>query len=106
MLDFLFYKMLYANTAIIVIVINTGLFMIVAFLKINGMPFHIFFVNLMQTLLRSSVRIWRRVEVTALPPVEKEDVKKEFVPKTAIPESRLSSLSLTINTGGAYKEED
>ncbi|MCX6744780.1 MAG: PrgI family protein [Candidatus Parcubacteria bacterium] len=106
MLDFLFYKMFFANTAIIVIVINSGIFMIVAFLKINGMPFHYFFVNLMQTLLRSSIRVWQRMEVTTLPPVEKTEVKKEFVPKAVIPESRLSSLSLTINTGGAYKEED
>jgi hypothetical protein len=106
MLDFIFYKVFYTNTFIVVAVINTGLFMIVAFLRINGMPFHYFFLNLMQTLGRARIRIWSKSVITALPTEEKIELKKEFIPKPMIPSSRLSSLSLVINTGGAYKEEE
>lgn len=106
MIDFLVYKLFYTNTAIIIMIVVTLLFMVVAFLRINGMPFHIFFVNMFQTVVRSGVRVWQKQPVTSLPPAEKMEVRKEFIPKAAISASRLSSLSLLINTGGAYKEED
>lgn len=106
MLDFIFYKIFYFNTFAIVAFIVTGLFAIVAFFKVNGMPFHYFFLNLVQTLGRPSLRLWYKEPVSALPPAEKVEVKKEFIAKPAIPTSRLNSLSLVVNTGGAYKEED
>jgi len=40
MLDFIFYKLLYFNAFIFLSVPITGIFCIIAFLKINGMPFH------------------------------------------------------------------
>ena len=106
MLDFIYYKILYFNTFIVLGVLTTGIFCIIAFLRINGMPFHIFFLNLVQTLAKPTFRIWRKAEITALPAVEKAEIKKEFIPKPAIPSSRLTSLSLIVNTGGAYREED
>lgn len=106
MLDFIFYKIFYINTFIIIATINTGIFLIVAFLKINGMPFHFFVLNLIQTLGRPMIRIWAKAEITSLPSEEKIEIKKEFIPKPAISSSRLTSLSLVINTGGAYKEEE
>jgi hypothetical protein len=106
MLDFIYYKLFYFNTFVVLGVITTSIFCIIAFLRINGMPFHIFFLNLVQTLIKPSFRIWRKEEITSLPMPEKAEIKKEFIPKPAIPSSRLASLSLTVNTGGAYKEED
>jgi hypothetical protein len=105
MIDFILYKLFYFNTFLIIAIPLTGIFAIMAFFKINGMPFHFFFLNLVQTLKRSSLRIWRKAEITALPPVEKAEVKKEFIAKPVIGTSKLSSLALVVNTGGAYKEE-
>jgi len=62
-------------------------------------------LNLIQTLVKPTFRIWRKEEITALPSPEKAEVKKEFIPKPAIPSSRLTNLSLIVNTGGAYREE-
>lgn len=106
MLDFIFYKLFYFNTFIILALFITAIFGVIAFAKINGMPFHYFFLNIVQTLKRPNLRLWHKSIITALPVEEKEEVKKEFVVKPPIPESRLSSLSLIVNTGGAYKEED
>jgi len=106
MLDFIFYKLFYFNTFIAIAVIITGIFAVIAFVKINGMPFHLFFLNIVQTLKRSKLRLWRKEEIKALPPVEKAEVKKEFMAKKPLETSRLSSLSLMVNTGGAYREEE
>jgi len=105
MLDFVFYKIFYFNTFLAVGIFITGIFGIVAFVKINGMPFHFFFLNLVQTLRRSSLRIWHKEEISALPEVEKKEVQKEFIKKPAVPTSKLSELALVVNTGGAYHEE-
>lgn len=106
MIDFIFYKIFYFNTFVVLGVIVTGIFCIIAFLRINGMPFHIFFLNFVQTLIKPTFRIWRKEEITSLPAAEKAEIKKEFIPKPTIPSSRLASLSLTVNTGGAYREEE
>ena len=76
MLDFIFYKLFYFNTFLVIAIVVTGLFAIVAFVKINGMPFHFFFLNLVQTLKRKKLRIWQKEEVEILPLPEKVEVKK------------------------------
>ncbi|OGY41783.1 MAG: hypothetical protein A2Y82_02840 [Candidatus Buchananbacteria bacterium RBG_13_36_9] len=106
MLDFIFYKLFYFNTFIVIAVLLTGSFAVVAFLKINGMPFHFFFLNLVQTLRRANLRVWAKEIINALPPKEKAEVKKEILTKKPLEMSRLSSLSLIVNTGGAYREEE
>lgn len=106
MIDFIFYKILYFNTFVVLASLVTGIACIIAFLRINGMPFHYFLLNLIQTLIKPTFRIWRKEQITSLPLPEKAEVKKEFIPKPSIPSSRLTSLSLVVNTGGAYKEEE
>ena len=105
MLDFIFYKIFYFNTFVIIALFVTAIFGIIAFFKVNGMPFHYFFLNLVQTLRRPRLRIWGKEVITALPKEEKVEVKKEFIAKEPIAGSKLSSLALVVNTGGAFKEE-
>jgi len=106
MLDFIFYKLFYFNTFIVIAIIITGLFGVVAFVRMNGMPFHFFFLNLVQTLRKPKLRLWQKETITAMPIEEKAEVKKELlVKKPFISSSKLSSLSLVVNTGGAYQEE-
>jgi len=107
LLCFIFYKIFYFNTFIVVALICTGIFGVVAFFKVNGVPFHYFFLNLMQTLRRARLRVWRKDVLTSLPPKEKvKEVKKELMSKPQLSGSRLSSLALTVNTGGAFYEEN
>jgi len=101
-LDFVFYKAFYFTTFILLALANTALFLIIAFFKINGMPFHFFVLNLVQTLKKPSLRVWKKLVISALPPEAKPEVSTYITPKKAIPESKLSDLSLMVDTGGAY----
>jgi len=105
MLDFIFYKILYFNAFVIIGLLVTAIFGMIAFFRINGMPFHYFFINLVQTVKKPRLRIWNKESIAVLAKEEKEEIKKEFIPKPEIEGSKLSSLSLTVNTGGAFKQE-
>lgn len=89
-----------------------GLFMfgatgIVAFLKINGRPFHYFVLNLFQTFKKTKLRIWRHIYVPA------DSVIDASVNRAAVrpimekrhTSSRLAELSLIVDTKGAYQGE-
>lgn len=86
-----------------------GLGVTLAFIKINGQPFHFFLLNLIQTLRRPKLRVWNK-ELTAdelRQYLKKKEVK--IVPPRPVKEplaaTRLAELSLIVNTGGVYKGE-
>lgn len=83
---------------------------IVAFVRINGAPFHYFFLNLIQTFKKPRLRVWSReysdselkeLMRTTPPPPLTHVVRKEFTGT-----SRLQELTLVVNTGGIYKPEE
>lgn len=83
-----------------------------AFLKVNGMPFHYFLLNLLETVLHPKTRVWRKEvseaelrEAIHAPIAISKGVHATAVhpPVTA---SRLQQLSLMVDTGGAYKSEE
>jgi hypothetical protein len=80
----------------------TGVF---AFLKINGRPFHFFLLNMTQTLRRPSLKVWNKEAY----PKRVKHIKKvkppKIVQKKRLTATRLSELSLVVDTGGAYHEE-
>ncbi len=84
-----------------------GLF---GFMKINGQPFHIFFVNFLQTTTRPGLRVWDKnpleAELRAWIKPQAPVAVQTFVRKERPASSRLRDLSLTVNTGGVYKAED
>lgn len=81
----------------------TGVF---AFLKINGRPFHFFLLNLIQTLRRPTLKIWNKEVFSENIAKEKKVPLPKFIPpKPHLTASRLSELSLVVDTGGAYREE-
>ncbi|MEK7139459.1 MAG: PrgI family protein [Patescibacteria group bacterium] len=92
-------------------VLTFGIFGIVAFLKVNGRPFHYFFLNVMETLKRSRRRLWNKqltaVEVKELLAPAIEETKELVVPvKHFAARSRLDELALVVNTGGAYSSHE
>lgn len=83
------------------------------FLKVNGQPFHVFFLNFLQTMTRPNLRVWNKSPSDAelrqivKPQIISEEERKETIPRKARPGStRLRDLSLTVNTGGVYVPED
>ncbi len=78
-----------------------------SFVKINGRPFHFFILNILQTFRRPHTRIWNKV------PAPEQEIKTESIsknndqpaPKELYQKSRLSELSLIVDTKGRYKGE-
>jgi len=78
-----------------------------AFIKINGRAFHMFLLNLFQTVRRPSVRIWNN----RLMPAEIGEANLGVKPEAAAAapkiykKSRLAELALVVDTKGRYKGE-
>ena len=81
-----------------------------SFAKVNGQPFHYMVLSVIQTLRRPAKRVWDK----SLSDADlKVYLKKEVV--VALPEkvikqplemSRLSELSMVVNTGGVYEGDE
>lgn len=109
---FIEYKILAFAYFIVATIFTGGLAAVFAFLKINGQPFHIFFVNFLETTFRPSLRTWQK----GLSDSEIQDLLKKNKPNVAAvakvqnanrpTSSRLRDLALTVNTGGVYNPDE
>lgn len=80
-----------------------------AFAKINGRAFHFFVLNFIQTSKRPSLRIWsidtkNELKDPNLEDLVKDQEKMDFE-KAVLSGSRLSELTLMVDTQGVYKGE-
>jgi hypothetical protein len=81
-----------------------------AFFKVNGQPFHFFLLNMIQTLRRPGLRVWDKDytdaelrEIIRTPPPEPPPKR---IRKEAIAATKLTELSLVVNTGGVFNPEE
>lgn len=91
--------------------ITAGIVGAFGFVKVNGQPFHIFFLNFIQTMSRPAVRVWDknpsdaelrfyiRPQIVAEPDTGPKHKERPG-------STRLRDLSLTVNTGGVYVPEE
>jgi hypothetical protein len=111
----IFYKFfdfsLFLTTAIPVF----GGSIVLAFVRVNGRPFHFFMLNIIETFKKPAIRVWINDGVhtyaSNLPTGrDKESSDTDITPNSAIVKkapmhtSRLAELTLTVDTGGAYRE--
>ncbi|MBI2551972.1 PrgI family protein [Candidatus Uhrbacteria bacterium] len=110
LLIFTFYK-IFAFTYFIIF---AGLVFIgsivLAFVRINGQPFHFFLLNILQTWRSPNLQIWDKTTPNAilkqslkLPPSPPAKVAPRKTPLTA---SRLAEIALQVDTGGVYSAEE
>ena len=110
LLGFAFYKLADFTLFIFLAVVDLGLTAILAFFKINGVPFHFFILNVIQTSKRPRLRVWfKEVNVAEIKadlrrPEEKRATEVIFT-KAPLATAPLSQLSLVVDTGGVYKGE-
>lgn len=84
---------------------------IIAFLKINGRPFHYFVLNFIQTLKKPKIRVWNNKlsktdkELRDLPDNSIKQVAK-LQRKPLYAKSKLAEVSLIVDTGGVYQGGD
>lgn len=79
-----------------------------AFFKVNGMPFHFFVLNFIQTSKRPFLRVWNSGSVSYADDIDLESKEmNEITPvkPKSISTSRLTELSLIVDTKGAYRGE-
>lgn len=109
-LIFLLFKLLSFISFLIFGTLVFGLGGVFAFAKINGQSFHYFLLNIIYTLRRPKLKVWKRE-----PALEetKEAHRRRTIktakvvsPKKTVTSSRLAQLTLVVDTGGAYKEEE
>ena len=112
LITFLLYKLFSFWTFVGLGALNIGVFAVFAFAKINGRPIHFFLLNFLQTQKRSRLRVWNReayvytVKFVSELKEEKKISAAPLAPREPISGSRLSDLTLVINTGGVYGGEE
>jgi len=107
---FIIYKIFVFAYFVIIGIPIVGVAATFAFARVNGAPFHLFFLNILQTSRRPKTRVWYkdnnetelRVFMSAAPPA----APKTEAPKEAVSTSRLQELTLVANTGGVYNPDD
>lgn len=109
---FLFYKFSDFITFVFACIPIGGLATIIAFVKINGQPFHFFVLHIVITLQRPSLRVWRKmvrhdtlIHVQVHTPSSEEKLQTALNEHAMLSGRKLSELSLIADTGGAYMGE-
>lgn len=92
-------------TVFIVTLFTAAMF---AFVRVNGRPFHLFVLNLSQTLRRSPLRVWLLVAMpeSAILPDDTQEKEEIATKKVNLQASRLDQLSLIVDTSGQYRGDD
>ncbi len=110
LLMFIVYKLLALAYAIITDALLLGAGLTLAFVRVNGQPFHYFLLNVIQTWRRPVIRVWNKelsdAEIIALSKVDVPPPPPVRPHKEAPTTSRLSELALIVNTGGVYQPEE
>jgi len=94
---------LFVTIAVVIAIVAA----LLAFVKVNGRPFHLFMLNALQTIRRPRLRIWNNTAVmdvnekeVDVAPVETKPAPKEYYKK-----SHLAEVALIVDTQGRYKGE-
>lgn len=114
LIDGLFLFICYKLADLVLFVVLLALFggagLIVAFVKINGQPFHYFILNFLQTMRKPPLRVWlkqyTKAELRVLMQVEKVVIPPPPPRKELPVATKLGELALLVDTGGVYRGTD
>lgn len=91
-------------------VIIYGLSGVLAFMKVNGRPFHFFLISIIERTKKPNKRVWNKDlskdELKHYVKVKKEEPKVAPTRKKRLNTSQLSQLALIVDTSGTYGGED
>ena len=83
---------------------------VVAFVKINGRPFHFFLISFVERTKKPPIRVWNKdltdAELRHYVKVKEGEQKEPIAARRRLSTSHLSQLSLVVDTGGGYQGED
>lgn len=107
-LIFLSYKLADFTLFIIEAVFLFGLGITLGFVKVNSQPIYYFLLSLIQVLKKPNIRVWKREKMLVLEKKikkKKGEIEEVITPRRTLPLSKLSEISLLVDTGGRYEEE-
>lgn len=110
LLIFITYKLADFSLFVVLGVIQFAVGGTLAFLRVNGQPFHFFLLNFLETARSPRRRVWNKT----LPDSELRFYLEETLPpppvvtprKPMISRSRLKEISLIVDTGGVYTGDE
>lgn len=104
----LFYQLFIFPVFVGLSLLVMGLTLVIAFVKINGQPFHLFLLNFFQTLKSPKLKVWKKIFLEA--ELKEEKIKETTTPlpllRQPIPPSKISEIALMVDTGGIYRGEN
>lgn len=104
----LFYQLFTFPVFVVLALIIMGLTLVIAFVKINGQPFHLFLLNFIQTLKSPKLKVWKKY-YSANELKEEKNKEPVIAPpqlRAPIPTSKISEIALMVDTGGIYQGEN
>ncbi len=107
-LIFLSYKLADFTLFLIEAVFILGIGVTLAFVKVNNQPVYYFLLNLMQVFKKPNIRVWKREKMVILEKKikkKKSETEEIIIPRQVLSSSKLSEISLLVDTGGRYEEE-
>ena len=106
---FIFYKIFAFFAFLIFAILLFAGGITLAFIRINGQPFHFFLINILQTWRSPNLQIWDKTltdaEITER--IKQAPLRIKILPprKEAPVTSRLAEIALIVDTGGVYTPE-
>lgn len=105
------YQILYrlANQTIAFLFSAIGIFLfaiLFAFIRVNGRPFHIFALSLLQSVKNPRMRLWNNVINERLQYRREPPPPPPLPKKQPLQETTLAKLALLVDTGGAFHEDE
>lgn len=106
---FILFKILTFLLFIVAGVVVFGLTGTLAFAKINGQSFYYFILNIVYTFKRPKLKLWLK---EVIPGGVHVSTKQKIKPAKVVPtkklatSSKLAQLSLVVDTGGVYKDDE
>lgn len=107
-LIFLSYKLADFTLFILEAIFFFGIGITLSFVKVNGQPIYYFILSSIQVFKKPNIRVWRREKTIVIEKKikkKKGEIEEVIVPRRALSLSKLSEISLLVDTGGRYEEE-
>ena len=111
LLIFIFYKAFDFSLFVLASLITAFIVVVFAFIKVGDQAFHYFLLNFIQTLKNPKFKVWRKditigdVMDLARANAGKKSIVRPRLNRAPVTSSRLSELSLIVDTGGVYQGE-
>ncbi|MEK7637089.1 MAG: PrgI family protein [Patescibacteria group bacterium] len=98
-----------ANLTVAFVFTAVGIFIgiiLFAFVRINGRPFHVFVLSLLQSVKNPRMRLWNNMVNERLQYRREPPPPPPWPTKQPLAETTLAKLALLVDTGGAFHEDE